>query len=196
MRKLTVLCISISATGHVNATIGIGCALRKRGHRVVYAAERSYEGFYEKYGFEEKIYDEKENQDKVVSGREWRQFTIDNVKLINNTVVNSYQFLCDIFTRFIGCAKFCNARIEEIVKEVKPDLIIEDRVMLPIPALLASGVPIIKLVSLNPLFLIDDENVPPAFLGMPTNDDSEWDRHRKIYRASMKNNVDLSEQTK
>ncbi|MTA15381.1 MAG: glycosyl transferase, partial [Actinobacteria bacterium] len=46
-----------SAYGPTNNCIGIGNALRAMGHRVVFAAERSWSGRLEALGFEEDLVD-------------------------------------------------------------------------------------------------------------------------------------------
>ena len=54
---LTVLFMPESAYGPTNNCIGIGYMLRKRGHRVVFAAEASWKGKLEPLGFEEDLVD-------------------------------------------------------------------------------------------------------------------------------------------
>src|SRR5262245_24954730 len=53
----TVLFMPESAYGPTNNCIGIGNVLRERGHRVVFAAERSWAGKLEALGFEEDLVD-------------------------------------------------------------------------------------------------------------------------------------------
>ena len=56
-RPLTVLFMPESAYGPTNNCIGIGDVLRRRGHRVVFAAEASWKGRLEPLGFEEDLVD-------------------------------------------------------------------------------------------------------------------------------------------
>jgi UDP:flavonoid glycosyltransferase YjiC (YdhE family) len=56
-RPLTILFWPESAYGPTNQCIGIGKLLRERGHRVVFAAESSWRGKLEPYGFEEELVD-------------------------------------------------------------------------------------------------------------------------------------------
>ena len=56
-RPLTVLFMPESAFGPTNNCIGIGDVLRRRGHRVVFAAEASWKGRLEPLGFEEDLVD-------------------------------------------------------------------------------------------------------------------------------------------
>src|SRR5436305_13409334 len=54
---LTVLFMPESAYGPTNQCIGLGDILLGRGHRVVFAAESSWRGRLEAYGFEERLVD-------------------------------------------------------------------------------------------------------------------------------------------
>src|SRR5258705_8204068 len=56
-RPLTVLFMPESAYGPTNNCVGIGDVLRRRGHRVVFAAEASWKGRLEPLGFEEDLVD-------------------------------------------------------------------------------------------------------------------------------------------
>ena len=54
-RPLTVLFMPESAYGPTNNCVGIGDVLRHRGHRVVFAAEASWQGKLEPLGFTEDL---------------------------------------------------------------------------------------------------------------------------------------------
>ena len=54
---LTVLFMPESAYGPTNQCIGIGKVLLERGHRVVFAAEASWQGKLSALGFEEDLVD-------------------------------------------------------------------------------------------------------------------------------------------
>src|ERR1700759_1491330 len=56
-RPLTVLFMPESAYGPTNNCIGIGNVLKERGHRVVFAAEASWQGKLAALGFEEDLVD-------------------------------------------------------------------------------------------------------------------------------------------
>jgi UDP:flavonoid glycosyltransferase YjiC (YdhE family) len=51
----TVVFFPESAYGPTNNCIGIGDVLRRRGHRVVFVIEESFEGALEAKGFEERL---------------------------------------------------------------------------------------------------------------------------------------------
>ena len=56
-QPLTILFMPESAYGPTNNCVGIGDALRKRGHRVVFAAEASWDGRLAPLGFVEDLVD-------------------------------------------------------------------------------------------------------------------------------------------
>src|SRR5262245_66359003 len=74
-RPLTILFMPESAYGPTNNCIGISDVLRKRGHRVVFAAEASWKGKLEPLGFEEDLVDlaapAEGDQD---AGQFWKEF--------------------------------------------------------------------------------------------------------------------------
>src|SRR4249920_3258789 len=79
-RPLTVLFMPESAYGPTNNCIGIGDVLRRRGHRVVFAAEASWKGRLEPLGFEEDLVDlapPAEDADAQDAGQFWTDFVIE-----------------------------------------------------------------------------------------------------------------------
>ena len=54
-KKLTLLFAPLSLVGHVNASVGVAQRLLDRGHRIIFAVEKSFEGQLLRYGFEEAI---------------------------------------------------------------------------------------------------------------------------------------------
>ncbi len=45
-KKLTILFSPLDGYGHVNACTGVAEALRDRGHRIVFAIDKSWKGNY------------------------------------------------------------------------------------------------------------------------------------------------------
>src|SRR5881396_1777112 len=80
-RPLTVLFMPESAYGPTNNCIGIGDVLRRRGHRVVFAAEASWKGKLEPLGFAEDLVDlaapsadDADDADDSDAGQFWKDF--------------------------------------------------------------------------------------------------------------------------
>ena len=72
--------------------------------------------------------------------------------------------------------------MREIIDDVRPDVIVEDNVV-SFPALPASGVPWVRIVSCNPAEL-EDPDVAPTFSGYPTDDRRDWAEYREEQRRT------------
>src|SRR4249919_1911296 len=76
--QLTVLFMPESAYGPTNNCIGIGDVLRRRGHRVVFAAEASWAGKLTALGFAEDLVPLAPEPDTPQdAGRFWKDFIRD-----------------------------------------------------------------------------------------------------------------------
>ncbi|GAA3115268.1 glycosyltransferase [Planomonospora alba] len=181
---LTILFMPESAYGPTNNCIGIGDILRKRGHRVVFAAEASWKGKLEALGFEEDLVDlappTEEEQDP---GQFWKDFIRDTAPEYRKTTAEQLETVTKpIWEALIDGAKYCEPRLKEIIERVKPDVIVEDNVI-AFPALVTAGKPFVRIVSCNPLE-VRGENVAPVFSGLPADDRSEWDAFRAEYERT------------
>ncbi|GGP89233.1 glycosyltransferase [Streptosporangium pseudovulgare] len=179
--SLTILFMPESAYGPTNNCIGIGDILRKRGHRVVFAAEASWKGKLEALGFEEDLVDlappAEEEQD---AGQFWKDFIRDTAPEYRKTTAEQLETVTKpIWEALIDGVKYCEPRLREIIERVRPDVIVEDNVI-TFPALLTAGKPFVRIVSCNPLE-VRGENIPPVFSGLPSGDRSEWDAFRAEY---------------
>ncbi|MEU0482732.1 glycosyltransferase [Streptosporangium sp. NPDC006013] len=189
--SLTILFMPESAYGPTNNCIGIGDILRKRGHRVVFAAEASWKGKLTALGFEEDLVDlappAEEEQD---AGQFWKDFIRDTAPEYRKSTLEQLETVTKpIWDALIDGAKYCEPQLKEIIERVQPDVIVEDNVI-TFPALLTAGKPFVRIVSCNPLE-VRGEGVAPVFSGLPADDRSQWgafnaeyDRtHREIWTA-------------
>ena len=173
-RPLTVLFMPESAFGPTNNCIGIGDVLRRRGHRVVFAAEASWKGRLEPLGFEEDLVDlsapAAADQD---AGQFWKDFIASTAPEFRKPTIEQLDtWIKPVWEELIGGARYCHDQLTEIVSRTHPDVIVEDNVV-SFPALLTAGMPFVRIVSCNPLE-ITDPGLPPAFSGYPVADQSGW----------------------
>jgi glycosyltransferase, MGT family len=180
-KSLTILFMPESAYGPTNNCIGIGDVLRRRGHRVVFAAETSWRGKLEALGFEEDLVDlappPEEEQDP---GQFWKDFIRDTAPEYRKSTREQLETVIKpIWEALIDGAKYCEPRLKEIIARVRPDVIVEDNVV-AFPALVTAGVPFVRIVSCNPLE-IKGPDVPPPFSGLPSGDRAGWDEFRAEY---------------
>jgi MGT family glycosyltransferase len=180
-RVKTVVFFPESAYGPTNNCVGIADVLRRRGHRVVFIAEESFEGTLEDKGFEERLMRLTPPSDEAEDpGQFWKDFIRDTAPVFRKPTIEQLEgFIAPTFEALCDGARHVNDRLVEILEEVEPDVIVEDNVV-SFPALPASGTPWVRIVSCNPAEVKDPE-VPPPFSGYPVADRSGWAEYRDEY---------------
>ena len=179
-RPLTVLFMPESAFGPTNNCIGIGDVLRRRGHRVVFAAEASWKGRLEPLGFEEDLVNLSAPREQGEPGQQgedaaqdagafWKEFIASTAPEFRKPTIEQLDtWIKPVWAELISGARYCQEQLAEIVARTRPDVIVEDNVI-SFPALLTAGVPFVRIVSCNPLEVADPA-LPPAFSGYPAGD--------------------------
>ncbi len=174
-----------SAYGPTNNCIGIGDVLRRRGHRVVFIVEESFQGALAEKGFEERLMrltPPAEHEEDP--GQFWKDFIRDTAPVFRRPTIEQLEgFIAPTFEALCDGARYVDERLVEIIDEVRPDAIVEDNVV-SFPALPASGVPWVRIVSCNPAEIKDPE-VPPPFSGYPTAERSRWAAYREEYARAL-----------
>ena len=183
---LTVLFMPESAYGPTNQCIGIGRVLLERGHRVVFAAEASWQGKLAALGFEEDLVDLAPAADlppgepEPDAGQFWKDFIRETAPEFRKpTVEQLATFMKPTWQALIDGSMFCEPQLRAIIARVKPDVIVEDNVLC-FPALMTSQAPFVRIVSCNPLEM-KGAGVAPTFSGLPAADQSEWAGFRAEY---------------
>jgi MGT family glycosyltransferase len=182
-RPLTVLFMPESAYGPTNNCVGIGNVLRQRGHRVVFAAEASWEGKLSALGFEEDLVRltppaaTSENQD---AGQFWKDFIRDTAPEFRKPTIEQLDtWVKPVWAELIAGARYCEPQLKAIIERTRPDVIVEDNVV-AFPALTTAGVPFVRIVSCNPLE-VKDPGIAPVFSGYPADDPAGWAGFRTEY---------------
>jgi len=182
-RPLTILFMPESAYGPTNQCVGIGKVLLERGHRVVFAAEASWQGKLSPLGFEEDLVDlapPAEDADEQDAGQFWKDFIRETAPEFRKPTVEQLStFMAPTWQALIDGAMYCEPHLREIVARVQPDVIVEDNVVC-FPALTTAGAPFVRIVSCNPLEM-KGPDIAPAYSGLPADDRSEWDSFRAEY---------------
>jgi MGT family glycosyltransferase len=183
MTALTIMFWPESAYGPTNQCIGLADVLRDRGHRIVFAAESSWAGKLAPFGFVEELVDLAEpaaGADDDDPGKFWTDFIAETAPEFRKPTVEQLQtFIQPTYQALIDGAKYCEPRLRQIIATHRPDVIVEDNVVL-FPALASAGVPFVRIVSCSPLE-ISGPGVPPPFSGLPSADRSLWDAYRAEY---------------
>ena len=182
-QPLTILFMPESAYGPTNNCIGIGDVLRRRGHRVVFAAEASWNGRLEPLGFEEDLGDRAAPEAGAASqdaGQFWKDFIRDTAPEFRKPTIEQLgTWIRPVWEELINGARYCQRELAGIVARARPDVIVEDNVV-GFPALVTAGVPFVRIVSCNPLE-IKDPGIAPAFSGYPAADPAGWQTFRAEY---------------
>lgn len=180
----TVLFFPEGAYGPTNNCVGIGDVLRRRGHRVVFVIEESFAGTLADKGFEERLMrltpPAEADEDP---GQFWKDYIRDTAPIFRKPTLDQLGgFIQPTFAALVDGAKYVDERLEEILAEVEPDVVVEDNVV-AFPAVPASGRTWVRIVSCNPAEL-KDPDVPPAFSGYPADDRTRWQDFRDEYRRT------------
>jgi MGT family glycosyltransferase len=177
---LTIMFWPESAYGPTNQCIGLAAILRDRGHTIVFAAESSWAGKLTPFGFVEELVDlaePAEDAGEEDAGKFWTDFIAETAPEFRKpTIEQLASFIQPTYQALIDGAKYCEPRLREIVAKHRPDVIVEDNVVI-FPALTTSGAPYIRIVSCSPLE-VPGPGVPPPFSGLPSADPSQWDAYR------------------
>ena len=170
------------AYGPTNNCVGIGQVLQARGARVVFVVEESFAGTLEAQGFEEALMRLKPSpEEPEVPGQFWKDFVRETAPEFRKPTIEQLEgFVLPVWQELVDGARYVDERLAEIFAEVKPDVIVEDNVV-GFPAVLASGIPWVRIVSCNPLEL-KDPALPPTFSGYPSDDPTRWDEFGARYR--------------
>jgi MGT family glycosyltransferase len=177
----TVVFFPEGAFGPTNNCVGIASVLRQRGHRVVFVVEESFAGTLAAKGFEERLMRlQAPSEEPEEPGQFWKDFIRDTAPHFRTPPTEQLESLIlPIWEQLATGATYGQGRLGEIFTEVQPDVIVQDNVV-AFPAVLAAGVPWVRIVSCNPLEL-PDAALPPVFSGLPTADQREWAAFRQTY---------------
>jgi MGT family glycosyltransferase len=179
--RKTVVFFPEGAYGPTNNCCGIGSVLKKRGVRVVFIVEESFAGTLEAKGFEEaRMRLKPKPEAEEAPGQFWKDFVRETApEFRKDTIEQLATFVKPVWNELIDGSKYANTRLQEILEDLRPDVIVEDNVV-GFPAVLTSGIPWVRIVSCNPLEL-KDPDLPPTFSGYPMADPTGWAEFRRRY---------------
>jgi len=184
VEQRTVLFMPESAYGPTNNCIGIGDMLRRRGHRVVFAAEASWRGRLDALGFEEDLVDlAPPAEGEQSAGQFWTDFIRDTAPEFRKPTIEQLStFVLPTWQALVDGAIYVEDQLQAILDRTRPDVIVEDNVV-GFAALVTHGAPFVRIMSCNPLE-VTGPDVPPTFSGYPGEDRSGWDEFRVEFERS------------
>ena len=175
-----------SAYGPTNNCVGIGHELQSRGHRVIFAAESSWKGKLETYGFDEALVDltpPPDADDEQDAGQFWKEYIQEiSPEFRKSTAEQLATVTAPIRQELIDGAKYAEPQLRDIIARENPDVIIEDNVV-SFPALLTSRAPYVRMVSCNPAE-VPGTGVPPVLSGLPSAAPEKWDAFSREFERT------------
>lgn len=162
------------AFGPTNNCVGIGDVLCRRGHRVVFVVEESFAGTLTARGFEERLMRlGPAPATPEQPGQFWKDFVRDTAPAFRGSPLEQIEgFVVPTWQALVDGARYVEDRLAAILEELAPDVVVEDNVC-AFPAIAAGRRPWVRIMSCNPLELRDPA-LPPAFSGLPADDDAGW----------------------
>jgi UDP:flavonoid glycosyltransferase YjiC (YdhE family) len=143
--------------------------------------EESFAGTLAAKGFEERLMRlQAPPEVPEEPGQFWKEFIRDTAPHFRKSTTEQIDTLTlPIWEQLVSGAMYVEERLGEIFVEVQPDVIVQDNVV-AFPAVLAAGVPWVRIVSCNPLEL-PGADLPPVFSGLPAADQTRWGAFRDTY---------------
>ena len=159
-KRITILFTPLNGWGATNACTGLGQELLSRGHRVVWALEKSFKDKLTPFGFEEEYYGSSSEEKNS-----WALFTKRIGKYLSEGPLEvSTKFVAPAYEKMFVQDKEWDQQYRHIIEKVKPNVIIIDR-FVSSPALTNSGIPWVWFNSNAPQDGFMDERLPPAYSG-------------------------------
>src|SRR5204862_4908542 len=116
-------------------------------------------------------------------GQFWKDFVRETAPEFRKPTFEQLEgFVLPVWQELVDGARYVDERLREIFSEIRPDVIVEDNVV-GFPAVVAAGVPWVRIVSCNPLE-VRDPGLPPPYSGYPTEDGTGWEEFREEYRRT------------
>ncbi|NP_001310085.1 uncharacterized UDP-glucosyltransferase YjiC-like [Tetranychus urticae] len=185
-KSLKVLFTALFSPGHLNACLGIGLLLHKRGHQVYFAHLPKHRPIIEKHGFEFiSLLDYAEPEfpvmESVPAMKDIMKPEFEKALKFTPLELLKDESKSHPFIGMIKGSKGDNYAMMKIVKEYKPDVCLADY-LFNMPWMFAVDCPTIPVKSVNPIELY---NGPPPRSGYSVHDPpTVWEEFRRLASKS------------
>ena len=188
-RKKVVALFPEAAFGPALNSVGIGQALQKLGHKVVFLSDPGFLEVYRGYGFEAHAVNMSEPLPPEVMAKFWTDF-------INGHIPNFRKSPLDQIDNYVkGCwemivetAKWAEKDLPGVLAAVQPDVVCVDNVIL-FPAIKRyareNGRPWVRIISCSENE-IEDPDIPPHLSGCGESDAKGFARYRRKFNSVIK----------
>jgi MGT family glycosyltransferase len=178
-----------AAFGPALNSVGIGQALEKLGHKVVFLSDPGFLDVYKGYGFEVHAVNLSEPLPPEEMAKFWSDFInghIPNFRKSPYEQIDNYVKGC--WEMIVETAKWAEKDLPEVLARVEPDVVCVDNVIL-FPAIKRysreRGKPWVRIISCSENE-IEDPDIPPHLSGCGENDKACFARYRRKFNAVIK----------
>ncbi len=168
-RPKTIVFFPEAAFGPALNCVGIAQACRELGHRPVFVADRSFEGVFARYGFEERPVDMSAPMDSAAASQFWKDFIAGHLPHFRLSPIEQLPtYVVPVWEAVVDSAVYVETALRAALEEIRPDLICVDNIIL-FPAIKAAGCPWVRIVSCSENE-IPDPDIPPHLSGCGERD--------------------------
>jgi MGT family glycosyltransferase len=172
-RAKTIVFFPEAAFGPALNCVGIAQALRERGHRPLFVADRSFGGLFSGYGFEERLVDMSEPMDAARASQFWKEFIASHLPHFRLAPIDQLAaYVIPVWEAVVDSAIHVEPGLARALGEIRPDLVCVDNIIL-FPAIKRSGCPWIRMISCSENEIPDPE-IPPHLSGCGERDRACW----------------------
>ncbi len=173
-----------AAFGPALNSVGIGQALKKLGHKVVFLSDPGFLDVYKGYGFEAHPVNLSEPLPPEQMAKFWVDFINGHIPNFRKTPYEQIDnYVKDCWGMIVETAKWAEMDLPGVLDKVKPDVICVDNVIL-FPAIKRyakqNGKPWVRIISCSENE-IEDPDIPPHLSGCGENDKKGFARYRKRF---------------
>lgn len=181
----TIVLFPEAAFGPALNCVGIAQELRKRGHRPVFVAERSFAGVFAKYGFEERLVDMSPPMDAASSSQFWKDFIASHLPHFRLPPIEQIStYVVPTWDAIVDSAIYAEEGLRRVLREIRPHAICVDNVIL-FPAVKQYGCPWLRIISCSENE-IPDPNIPPHLSGCGEKDTACFEAYRTEFLDEIK----------
>ncbi len=168
-RPKTIVFFPEAAFGPALNCVGIAQACREIGHRPVFVADRSFQGVFSRYGFEERLVDMSEPMDAAAASQFWKDFIASHLPHFRLPPIEQIAtYVVPVWEAVVDSAVQVDEALGGVLADIGPELICVDNIIL-FPAIKQVGCPWVRIVSCSENE-IPDPDLPPHLSGCGEKD--------------------------
>ncbi|KXU39209.1 glycosyl transferase family 1 [Ventosimonas gracilis] len=178
-----------AAYGPALNSVGIAQACQTLGYRCVFLTDPGMSGLYSGYGFEEYPVNMSAPMPADEMARYWSDFINSHLPNFRKSPIEQLDnYIKECWAAIVETSQWAQKELPALLKQLKPDLICVDNVIL-FPAIKqyskAQGKPWVRIISCSENE-IEDPDIPPHLSGMAQDDKDGHARFRAAFHQAIK----------